>query len=125
VIAKSFYLGPTTQNGIVSYTTYAGDLGGFTLDPSVVSIDYEGLQLQREFLHPSYATSKQRQDKLPDFRNLLGWFPEITTNDQGQFSLEFYTSDLTGDYSVVVEGLSRNGFSGKGFFTFTVKDDKP
>jgi hypothetical protein len=125
VIAKSFYLGPTTQNGIVSYTTYGGDLGGFTLDPSVVSIDYEGLQLQREFRHPSYVSNKQRQDKLPDFRNLLGWFPEITTNDQGQFMLEFYTSDLTGNYNVVVEGLTKNGFSGKEFFRFTVKDNKP
>jgi hypothetical protein len=124
VIAKSFYLGPTTQNGIVSYTTYAGDLGGFTLDPSVLTIDYEGLQLQREFHHPSYETSKQRLDKLPDFRNLLGWFPNIKTNEQGQFELELYTSDLTGNYAVVVEGLTKTGFSGKGIFTFSVKESQ-
>ena len=38
VMARRWYLGQLSFNGIVSYTTYFGDLGGFPLHPKSITL---------------------------------------------------------------------------------------
>ena len=114
-------MGVLSLAGVVSYTTYGGDLGGFQLDPRAVQIDYDGLQLQREFYSPSYENSRQRDSRMPDQRHLLFWAPNVLTGDDGKQHLEFFTSDNTGDYEIVVEGMTNQGRSGKGTGSFAVR----
>lgn len=121
VITSKYFLGPLVFPGIVSYTTYTGDLAGYQIHPKAVSINYEGLQRQREFYAPTYENEKQRNSRMPDRRNLLLWTPDITLNEEGKYHLEFYTSDLTGDYSIIVEGMNQKGYCGSAVRTFTVK----
>jgi hypothetical protein len=121
VLNRRYYMGVLSLPGVVSYTTYGGDLAGFQLDPRVVQIDYDGLQLQREFYSPSYETSKQRDSRLPDQRQLLFWAPSAITDSEGKQHLEFYTSDNAGDYEVVVEGMTRDGVVGTGTTSFVVR----
>ncbi|HET9486394.1 MAG TPA: hypothetical protein VFO54_03125, partial [Chryseosolibacter sp.] len=119
VVNRYYYLGQAVFSGIVSYTTYQGNLGGLELSPGSVSMDYEGLQLKRKFFSPQYA--RNINDRLPDQRYLLHWQPDIVTDENGKQKVEFYTSDVPGLYSVVVEGLSVDGFSGSRTFTFPVQ----
>ena len=121
VVTNRYFLGPFTFQGIVSYTTYTGDLAGFQLDPKGVSLDYEGLQRQRIFYSPSYDNQKQRESRMPDRRNLLFWAPQVRLNEEGKNQLEFYTSDLVGNYTIVIEGLTTNGYSGSTTSSFLVK----
>jgi hypothetical protein len=121
VLTRKYYLGPLAFNGIVSYTTYAGDLAGLQLNPQSVSLDYEGLQRQRVFYSPYYSDQKQRESRIPDRRNLLFWAPKVTLSKEGKRQLEFYTSDLTGDYTIVIEGLTKDGMAGSTQQTFSVK----
>jgi hypothetical protein len=120
VLTRKMYHGVIAMPGIVSYTTYSGDLSDFTLDPKCVVLDYEGLQLQREFYTPKYETAKQRDTRLPDQRNLLHWAPTVITGKDGKQRVEFYSSDLTGTFLVVIEGLTKNGLAGSGSSTFQV-----
>ncbi len=121
VLTNTFYQGPLKMAGIVSYSTYAGDLGGFQLDPHMLSIDFEGVQRQREFYSPQYSTNKLRYTRMPDHRNLLLWSPDVKTDENGKHQIEFYTSDLQGSYHVVVEGINDFGAAGTGVATFSVK----
>jgi hypothetical protein len=121
VMTQNYYLGPVVVPGIVSYTTYKGDLAGFPLNPKNLVIDYEGLQLQREFYSPVYPTQKERDTRMPDQRSLLYWNPDITTDENGKVTIEFYTSDLTGNFSIHAEGLSKNGYSGSSRNSFSVR----
>lgn len=121
VMTRRYYMGVLSLPGVVSYTTYAGDLAGFQLDPRSVQLDYEGLQLQREFYSPSYETSTLRDSRLPDQRQLLFWAPEVITDSDGKKHVEFYSSDIAGDYEVVVEGMTNQGISGKGAASFAVR----
>lgn len=121
VVMRNYILGPLRVPGLVSYSTYTGDLAGFELDPRVVSVDYEGLQLQREFYAPKYENTKMRGSRLPDQRTLLHWEPIIHTAGDGKATLEFYTSDVSGKYQVIVEGLTHKGKAGSGTHTFAVK----
>ncbi len=121
VFTGRYYLGPLHFPGLVSYSTYTGDLAGFTPDQKSLSLNYEGLQRQRVFYSPQYETQKQRESRRPDRRHLLYWNPKVTLDADGKQQLEFFTSDLTGNFTIVVEGLSNNGYSGSKVGTISVK----
>jgi len=119
VVPFRYYYGPSTEEGIFSFTTYKGDLGGVELDPRAVVVDYEGLQVRREFYSPVYDTEARSANRLPDFRNLLYWTPSV--KEQGAEGISFYTSDEPGTYVGIVQGITGNGDAGSGYFTFDVK----
>lgn len=121
IVKREYYLGQAVFSGILSYSTYQGNLGGLKLNPRSTSLNYDGLQLKREFYNPQYNNDMQRASRLPDQRYLLYWNPDITTNEGGKQQVEFFTSDVEGNYLVVVEGLNSQGFSGSKSYTFSVK----
>jgi hypothetical protein len=121
VMTQNYYLGPVMVPGIVSYTTYKGDMAGFPINPKNLVIDYEGLQLEREFYSPQYPTKKERDSRLPDQRELLYWDAHVKTDENGKTSVEFYTSDLTGNFIVHIEGLTKDGYCGQALSSFSVK----
>jgi hypothetical protein len=121
VIKDRYFWGPADAEGILSYTTYKGDLGGVELDPHAVVLDYEGLQLQRVFYSPAYDSDKAVASRVPDFRNVLYWAPTVRTGADGKKQLSFYTSDQEGQYIGVVQGITADGVAGSQYFKFDVK----
>ena len=121
VITAQYVQGQLTYPGLVSYNTYQGDLQGLPLDARALLQTYEGLQIPREFYAPAYATPQEQQSRLPDFRDLLYWNPNVTTGPDGTRQLSFFTSDQPGRYRVVVQGLAADGLAGSASFTFEVK----
>ncbi|KAA0991111.1 hypothetical protein [Dyadobacter aurulentus] len=119
VLNSRYFLGPMTFTGIVSFSTYGNDLSGFELDPKVLVMPYEGVQAQREFYAPKYDGGNANS-RVPDFRNLLFWAPNVVTDKKGKASLEFYTSDQTGKYSVVIQGITPFGVAGSKKLSFEV-----
>lgn len=121
VMDGRYFHGTAIYNGIVSFTTYKGDLEGFPLDPRVLVQEYEGVQRQREFYAPRYDTPDAAKSRLPDLRNLLYWNPEIITTGAAAKTLDFYTGDQAGRYLVVLQGLSATGLAGSSRFVLEVK----
>jgi hypothetical protein len=109
VIQSQYIIGPSIFNGVASFSTYEGVFDKFEFDPRLVAIDYDGLQLQREFYSPVYETKQQLEKRIPDFRNTLLWSPDITTDQDGKTIVQFYTSDRPGKYMVLLQGMSANG----------------
>jgi hypothetical protein len=120
VVAEKYHFGKITSEGILSYTTYKGNLEGFTLDPHDLILDYEGLQQQRTFYSPEHANEDERLRRMPDFRNLLFWTPGLNTDIDGKGMFSFYTGDIPGKYLVVVQGLASNGCAGGAGFILNV-----
>ncbi len=121
VVRDQYYLGPSTFNGILNFTSYKPNFGSSYINPNAVVLDYDGMQIQREFYHPSYETATQVNSRLPDFRNVLYWSPAMHTDAKGKVAFNFYSSDLPGTYIGVVNGLSEEGVFGTTTFTFEVK----
>jgi hypothetical protein len=122
VMTQRYYLGLNHYPGVVSYRTYQGDLAGFQINKHALIIDFDGLQLQREFYVPKYDQQKERDSRLPDQRQQLYWNPRVTTSKDGKQQLSFTTSDLTGEYLIVIEGLSKDGVPGAASASFSVKN---
>jgi hypothetical protein len=121
VIPRRYAVGEAVFNGVASFVTYNGDLSGFTTDESMLSIKYEGMQLQREFYSPTYNTTERISSRMPDFRNTLYWSPNVNTSAKGTANLSFYTSDRKGKYIVVLQGLDSHGDPLTGTLNFEVK----
>ncbi|QHT65543.1 hypothetical protein GXP67_02105 [Rhodocytophaga rosea] len=120
VVARRYFWGPLIVEGILNFSTYTHNLSGFELDPQSVIMEYEGLQLQREFYAPVYENETQHNSRLPDLRNVLFWSPEIHTDASGKKQLSFYTSDQPGKYIGVIQGISPTGEAASQTFTFEV-----
>ncbi|MDX5436179.1 MAG: hypothetical protein LPK03_03250, partial [Pontibacter sp.] len=123
VMSRRYYLGSSVFSGVLSYTTYAGDMQGFDVDPKALMQEYEGLQEQREFYSPAYASPEQLNSRRPDLRTMLYWNPKAFTAADGKQNLQFYTSDQPGNYMLVVYGLTDDGLAGTAVHTFEVKQE--
>ena len=123
-IVKDGYIlgGAIPLKGIVSYTTYDGQMKGFELDPSILQQSYDGLQIPKEFYSPMYGDNLSVSDPRPDFRNLLYWNPVVKLNSGKPITLDFYTSDVTGKYLGIIQGMTKDGTTGFETFSFTVEE---
>jgi hypothetical protein len=119
VVNRKFFFGKISFEGIINFRTYKGRPDSFAVDPNLTVVDYEALQLQREFFAPVYETQNQISSRMPDFRELLYWAPTLQTDASGKTQLSFYTSDLSGKYEVLIEGIS-GGRAGTKTFSIEV-----
>ncbi|MEQ1799954.1 MAG: hypothetical protein ABL872_18500 [Lacibacter sp.] len=121
VIERMYHFENMLFSGIVNMVTYDGNLSEYELDPNVTIMDYEGLQLQRQFFSPVYESKEQYETRLPDCRNVLYWTPDVSIDETGKKEISFYCSDLPGNYVIVLQGLSENGKTGTQTLLFQVR----
>ncbi|WP_229217009.1 hypothetical protein [Dyadobacter luteus] len=120
LMSSRYLLGLIQFTGIVSFSTYKNDMAGFELDPKVLVTPYDGVQAEREFYAPKYDSQTSSASRMPDFRNLLYWAPNITTDENGKAQIQFFTSDQTGNYQIVVQGITDNGVAGSSTASFSI-----
>lgn len=121
VVSQNYFLGILDFESILNFTTYKGNLPDFQLDRKATIMDYDGLQLKREFYSPVYETVNQSTDRMPDFRNVLYWSPDIKIDSKGNKTISFYTSDQENAYTVFIQGLSTAGKAGSTTINIQVK----
>jgi hypothetical protein len=120
VMSSRYLLGMMQFTGIVSFSTYKNDLAGFELDPKVLVTSYDGVQAEREFYAPKYDNQASLATRMPDFRNLMHWSPNVITDENGKAQIQFFTSDFTGNYQVIVQGITNDGVAGSSTTSFNV-----
>jgi hypothetical protein len=121
VVGQRYIYGPMVFDGILNWKTYKPALGNYHLSSNATVVEYEGLQAEREFYSPVYNSPENRASHLPDYRTVLFWTPNLTLTGNKSTSSVFYTSDLTGKFAVIVEGLSKQGVAGGAVTTLEVK----
>ena len=122
IIPQVYLLGSTYFNGLASFRTYEGDADYYELDPRIIKVKYEGMQLQREFYAPVYDTEPQKSSPVPDFRNTLIWNPLVKIEENGRAKIEFYSSDRPGIYRGTIQGVDNSGNAATYSFQFVVED---
>lgn len=123
VINQRYMYGGSSFNGLLSWTSYTGNLAGYQPDAKTVFLDYDALQLQREFYAPVYETEEKRNSHLPDFRNVLLWLPDIKAFFGKPQEISFYTSDVAGKYAVQIEGIGSKGNCGSKVIVLEIKTE--
>jgi hypothetical protein len=98
-------------DGVVNITTKQGTSISANLKEAYhqKTITPPGYQKPVEFYSPRYETQEQKFNIKPDLRTTIFWKPDLITPETGEASFDFYTSDFSTSYSVVIEGLTDNG----------------
>lgn len=109
VYRGKYMFGGQMFDGIASFLTYNNDYPGLELDETTQLFDYHGTQKRTLFYAPSYSLDEERNSVVPDYRHTLLWAPRLTLDGDDEISIPFTTSDLTGDYLITVEGVTKDG----------------
>ena len=121
VVADRYIIGKKTYDGILSFTTYKAEFEDLQLNNKELLLDDDGWQFQRKFYMPDYNDPTIKISRIPDFRELLYWAPEVKTSKTDNGKISFFTGDLTGKFVIVVRGVSEDGRIVSEVKTFEVK----
>jgi len=91
----------TTKNGNEGNEKYIKD------PPGILTTRFKGFVPARRFYTPRY--DYVGTNTIADLRDAVYWNPNIITDDKGTTPIEFYNSDVKGNYCAVIEGIDNNG----------------
>lgn len=77
--------------------------------PNLEAFTPLGIQQPEEFYVPRYDVDSVRRSPTYDVRTTIYWQPVVELTPEGAAKVSFYTGDVYGSYSVIVEGVTRNG----------------
>ena len=99
-----YLLGSKIFNGILWIETINGDYepnNNFVIKKEILRPNPDVV-----YFKPDY--SQNSLSRIPDYRQQLLWVPNINTDDK---EIIFYTSDLEGNYEIIIEEITSNGLS--------------
>jgi hypothetical protein len=121
VINTRYFYNNYVFDGILSFFTKKGNLSAFEFDNSVYRQVFEGYQPRDSFYSPDYSTDTLKKSHIPDFRNTLLWKPDLKATKKAGSVIHFFTSDEKGNYSIMIEGMTRDGRYGTCYIPLVVK----
>jgi len=97
-------------NGVIMITTKRGEISSVRdLQFNIKKITPLGYQVTKKFYSPQYDTRDKKSDANPDLRTTIYWDPSVKTDADGTADINFYTSDGSTSYSVIIEGITTDG----------------
>ncbi|MFT5736404.1 MAG: hypothetical protein ACI9SG_000745 [Maribacter sp.] len=114
------FFGSRGANGVIAvYTNSSIDTNLRESEeyPGIATLKIPGFYKAKEFYMPDYA--KEDPEK-PDYRTTLFWKPELTFNNEGKSTIDFFTGDTTGEFLVKVEGITNDGRPVNGLYDIEV-----
>ncbi|HNW56771.1 MAG TPA: hypothetical protein PLR88_10175 [Bacteroidales bacterium] len=124
LLRKRYYIADLTFDGIVHFITKKANLSAIEFDKTLFRQEFQSVQNMPAFYSPDYSADSLRNSRIPDFRNTLYWNPSVVTDKKGNASVDFFTPDEPGEYSVVVEGMTSKGNLIRKEVKFVVVDRK-
>ena len=107
--AGASIFGVRGADGVVNVTTGFSSDNSKDLKINTATITPLGYQKPVEFYSPQYDTPESKNLGNPDYRTTIFWKPDLFLSDEGEASFGFYTSDFPTNYSVVIEGITKEG----------------
>jgi hypothetical protein len=120
VINRVYIRGNNVYGGIVSIKSKGRDRAGIGLPAGSIFINYSTFYKLREPVFPDYQ-EVDKADRIPDLRTTLYWSANSSIISGKEDSITFYTSDSSGDYEVIVRGISAGGKIVQGHCEFKVE----
>ncbi len=108
-VNQRFGKGAIDCQGIVNYTTYKGNLNGYTLHPGTLTFRYDGVQIPMLSPEINYLPSNDKNSRTPDYRTTLCWIPCAPGMDIKNIPQGIFASDASGDYVVTINAITKDG----------------
>jgi hypothetical protein len=107
ILNNRFFLGPLISDGVILFQTFEGDLGRFKTSSYHHKTIITGVSSGETYSFPNYQAGIK--NKRPDQRDQLYWNPKLVIGESETTSIEFFTSDVTGQFEMILEGYTNKG----------------
>ncbi len=108
VVDRIYSKGDMLFGGIINMVSRKGDMAGIDLPDNSYFFDYDGFA-QTDTV-ASFGVMDQTTDtRIPDVRNCIYWNPAVQIISGTHTELEFFTSDKSGYYTIIVRGVTKEG----------------
>jgi hypothetical protein len=95
--------------GLLNVITKAGDFSNVSLPAYMIRLSYRVIEPVSKYVSPEYSSAKQKENRIPDYRNTLYWNPLVEENSGSKSQLEFWTTDNPGSYVINIQGITNKG----------------
>lgn len=107
IVNGGYFYGTKLFNGLISFTTkkfdYVSKLNGsFIIKPEILRP-----LSKKNYYQPDYS-DKAKNARIPDYRHQLLWLPELNLKEK-EDTISFASSDINGQFEIIVEGFSESG----------------
>ena len=105
ILNKRLFFGSLIRDGVLSFQTIEGNLGGFNINSN--HLGFELLTPEPNSTPKNFEPSNN--PRIPDTRIQLLWQPDFVVNEASIQQINFITSDVEGNFELVIEGFAENG----------------
>jgi len=107
-------------DGVIVVTTKSGGSKASDIASiGVLPIAPTGFYKAREFYSPKYANTNVNLQR--DLRSTVYWKPELQPGKDGRATVDYFNTDRTGSYRVVIEGVDDKGNLGTQIYRYKVE----
>lgn len=104
VLTREFILNDDKFSGVISFSSFENDFGGFELPEHALYFNYTEIQKPRKLPSPHF-NNNLKEPNFPDFRSTLYWKFDPISADK----LLFYTSEIKGEYEGLISTVGESG----------------
>ncbi len=108
ILRDNIFLGSHIFAGVIDVKTMEGDFWNTIPIEDAQKINITLLEPQKLYFHQTYSDNDATSARVPDFRTQLLWEPDVNFREE-ETVLEFYTSDIIGDFEIELQGFTENG----------------
>jgi len=105
-------------NGVIAIYTRKGSF----YKRGEINFKMLGYHTEKKFYNPKYKTLKQINNEANDLRETIYWNPNIDTNNKGEAEIQFFHSDISGNFEIIIESMSKFGEIGYKTVNYMVID---
>lgn len=103
-----FFLHNSVFDGVIAFNTIEGNMGGFTALRNTRRFSLIGASSAKRSL-TNIKSEEIMDQKSPDRRIQLLWQPSFHVLEDGVQTVDFFTSDIEGDFELLIEGITEEG----------------
>lgn len=107
LISEPYVYGSDLYGGLISFETKNYDFATNYVKKYLKSTEIQRPNPEKVYYTPEYNAGNNLK-RIPDYRYQLLWKPNLSL-DKKEDTLTFFTSDLKGDFEVVLEGFTEDG----------------
>lgn len=108
-VNRGYFYNKHIFDGIVNLTTKNLNYIPKITGDWIIKTSLEKPELEKKYFKVEYTElNKEKYKKIPDYRYQLIWEPNITDLSNNS-NLYFYTSDISGQFKIIIEGITESG----------------
>jgi hypothetical protein len=112
IINNNYIIGGIVYGGIIHLFTKKKNFASLIDTKNLTFNEFNGYTKENKFREIKYTDGIALNSRKADYRNTLYWNPEVTSDENGEANISFYTSDEKGKFLITIEGVGASGETG-------------